>query len=109
MSSLTVETSTAENHADEVEKQIADALHAAMLEAANAGLTVARNEARVRTGAMRDSITVTVDSDGTVTLGIGVEYAIENELGTRNMPAKPMLAPGMQETYRVLKSKTGGQ
>lgn len=109
MSSLTVETITTENHADEVERQIAEALHAAMREAAEAGAVVARNAAPVRTGALRDSITVVVDSDDTVGLGAGVEYAIFIELGTVHEHAQPFIAPGMQETYRVLKSKTGAQ
>jgi HK97 gp10 family phage protein len=108
--SLTVDTVTTENHASEVERQIAEQLHAAILQAMQAGAEVARQEAPVKTGALRDSITVEDNGiEGGVSLGAGVEYAIFQELGTRHIAPHPFVAPGMQEARRVLQQLTGGQ
>lgn len=63
----------------------------------------AKQLARVRTGAMRNSIINEVEkvSDTKVVgqFGTNIEYAIFNELGTSKMTAQPFINPGF-EAYK---------
>lgn len=56
----------------------------------------ARTRAPVRTGELRDSITVQ-EGDGGVQVVAAAPYAAYVELGTRHMPAEPYLMPSLHE------------
>jgi hypothetical protein len=59
---------------------------------------VARSLARVDTGEMRDSIDYTVTRSGgqaVLTLSVGTDHGLVNELGTSRLPAQPMIRPAI--------------
>lgn len=79
--------------------EIDAAVQQAMEETAAAVKAEAQSRARVKTGAMRDSINATVSATGSgrrkIVAWIGVHYGIYNELGTSRMSAQPMLRPAI--------------
>jgi hypothetical protein len=53
---------------------------------------------RVDTGAMRDSIDFTVSGGSAariLTLSVGTDHGLVNEVGTSRMPAQPMIRPAL--------------
>ena len=58
---------------------------------------LARDNAPVLTGALRDSISVEPDGLGGYQVSTGTGYGVYVELGTANMAAEPYLAPGLQQ------------
>jgi HK97 gp10 family phage protein len=57
----------------------------------------ARQHAPVKTGALRDSITVETDSEsGKSSVRVGVPYAGFQEYGTSKMAAHPFLTPAVE-------------
>lgn len=59
----------------------------------------AKARAPVRTGYLRDSITVRKQSGG-YEVHVGAKYGLYVEYGTRNAPAQPYLTPAAQEAIR---------
>jgi len=83
---------------------IAAALEAAVVDAmeetARAAEANAKERARVDTGEMRDSIEaeVTHGSDSVqLTLSVGTDHGLANELGTSRMSAQPMIRPAIDQ------------
>lgn len=65
----------------------------------------AKEHCPVDTGNLRRSITHEVVSDGRgvlVRIGTNVDYAIYQELGTRNHPAHPFLRPALESIRRFV-------
>jgi HK97 gp10 family phage protein len=56
----------------------------------------ARANAPVRTGALRDSIEMTVVSDEAAQVSVGVDYGVYQEFGTSKMSAQPFLTPAVE-------------
>lgn len=74
---------------------------------------LARELVPVRTGALRDSIAVGTERDGTVIIGFieaGEDYAPYVEFGTRTRPEKPFLRPAVEafDLRRVAARLKGG-
>lgn len=71
----------------------------------------AKVNAPVKTGALRNSIQASQESQLSWRIGVGVEYGLYQELGTRFMPAHPFLTPavehargGFADAFRALES-----
>lgn len=81
-----------------VAAQLQAAIEAGMEDTAQAAVSVARDHARVKTGAMRDSIegdVAAVPNGYQLTLAIGVPYGIYHEVGSSRITAQPMIRPAI--------------
>lgn len=64
------------------------------------GVQIAKSLARVDTGEMRDSIDDEVSGSGaivTLTLSVGTDHGLFNEIGTSRLPAQPMIRPAADQ------------
>lgn len=80
--------------------QLEAAIEQGMEEQAEAMKQAAQGFAPVRTGALRDSITATVESipnGARIVLAAGVPYAIFVEQGTSRMSAQPFIRPAVDQ------------
>jgi HK97 gp10 family phage protein len=81
--------------------QLEAAIEDAMDETADAAKRVAQEHARVDTGEMRDSIEAEVSRVGAsaveLTLSVGTDHGLFNELGTSQLPAQPMIRPAIDQ------------
>lgn len=68
----------------------------ATLQAAQDVAVIARQRAPVKTGNLRDSITVYRNTQGNAEVGTDVEYAKAVEYGTSRQAAQPYLRPAME-------------
>lgn len=67
-------------------------------------LQLAKEIVPVRTGALRDSITMKEDGDGIV-IGSDLEYSIYVELGTSKMAAQPYIIPSLFQAINELEQE----
>ncbi len=100
---MSVEVIVRSNHFRDVARKLPRTIEKRRRAAIAAGVTVARREARVRTGFMRDNIHET--DEGFVSEAL---YSLFNEFGTRFMTAKPFMHPGAKEAERHFLASTGG-
>lgn len=91
---------------DEIAAQIQAAIESAMDETGVVAVGVAKSLARVDTGEMRDSIAYTVErtqpAQLTLTLSVGTDHGLFNELGTSKMSAQPMIRPAADQEFPKL-------
>lgn len=78
----------------------------AIVRAANKGVEVAQDNARVDTGWMRDNVDYYIDGT-TLTLECDVDYAEYNEYGTYKMSAQPFMRPGLDTLVDSLNEELG--
>lgn len=76
------------------------AIDAGLAETGQAAKQEAQRRARVDTDAMRDSIDFTVSGGSAariLTLSVGTDHGLVNEIGTSRMSAQPMIRPAMDQ------------
>lgn len=83
-----------------------DQIQDAMLRAAEKGVSVAQDNARVDTGFMRDNVDFYIEGT-TLTLECDVDYAEYNEYGTYKMEAQPFMGPGLDALADALNEELG--
>lgn len=89
---------------DEIPSQ--DEIEEAILDAAEEGVKVAQDNARVDTGFMRDSVDYYIDGT-TLHFECDVDYAEYNEYGTYKMDAQPFMEPGLDAIISTLNDRLG--
>lgn len=80
----------------------------ATVDAKDEVVSVAKQNAPVDTGTLRDSIEGTVRTDGgdiILVVGSPVEYAVYVEFGTSKMEAQPYLRPALEEVEKDYRGK----
>jgi HK97 gp10 family phage protein len=78
--------------------QVLQAIDAGLEDTGQAAKQEAQRRARVDTGEMRDSIDFTVSGGSAariLTLSVGTDHGLFNEVGTSRMPAQPMIRPAL--------------
>ena len=71
-------------------------------QAARAAYSAVKEACPVRTGALRESITLNISGSRAV-ISAGKNYGIYVELGTENVPPKPFMSVGIEAAERRLK------
>lgn len=92
---MRVRTTRKSNTKKVLAERIMRARHAAAAGASTAAETM-RNQVRVRTGALKNSITETPVDENRTDVDVLAPHGIHNEFGTVKMPAKPFFRPGVE-------------
>ncbi len=93
-----------------IEKALRPKVNAEVLSAMSDAAAIARQLCPVDTGALRDSIAVSQNSEGTTRLVVGMPYAgfVENGHHDRNggyVPAQPFVAPALESVKPNLEKR----
>ena len=84
----------------EIVKKFPDLASAVVKKTASDIVADAQHEAPVRTGNLKNSIKMKMETDHRAVINVGAEYGAFVEFGTRKMPAHPFLRPAVNDNKK---------